>query len=687
MLLFEMLSGHRPFEGSTTRALVQSVLETNLTARLSEIPNLSKPVRKILERALQKDRDKRFQSAGEFAEAVTSSAAYKLPKEVPVWAYAGLGVLFVAASAEAFVLSQKSGEVDGLNKQISAAQAEQLTAVQKAKDIKDQEIRGKEALLAEQVVKSDKLLGERDEWKNKYAAVDAQRIEIQGKYDTNVADAASKSTDKSQWDEQIADLKGQLQSERDAKSSLSERLGKLEDSEKTWKERASTAERARDEALKAASPQGQLAMTFDRICELAEKDLGQQALKTLLSAQDGGVFAKAGVDGADTVASLAQAAARVHTYHEALRSGGTAVLRDMVEARRFLDTAEKGGPSFALEAAGWIDFQFAGQEMQDRPKRALALSTRLKQDVGNALAASAKEDSADAAAIDLSKLASDASAIFAHEDKFACKDHLSRAAGVLVDQLRQQAAPGNVLDVERLRTFKTLPEFTQRLRQAQFALDASKTADLYAFEFAQRWYGEFNPTEKLEWNFAPPAVPSAPTSDWRSVMYLQWQLAGDKSNLPIKLGRSLLYRYSEPKKTPTWTRVSCRGSSRFVVEYQAYDDAGFQVGTADEREFEYVDGALRVKGSEVPIVDLHARGPSFSVVPFPVQSAELAIPSTLASEAELHKFREFLKAHPQACLAVKETGKDRWFSPEFGLVFDEIQGGLRRDLVSSTGVQ
>ncbi|HTF88695.1 MAG TPA: protein kinase [Planctomycetota bacterium] len=680
VLLFEMLSGHRPFEGSTTRALVQSVLETNLTARLSEIPNLSKPVRKLLERALQKERDKRFQSAGEFAAAIERSAAYKLPKEVPSWAYAGLAVLLIAAGGEAFVLKQQSGDVESLKGELQNATAAQLAAVKKAEDQKDVAIRERDGKLAT-------LSDDRDGWKNKFDQTDAARIELQAKLDSTINAAASESEDNTQWDEQIADLKGQLQSERDAKSSLSERLTKLEDSEKIWRERAGKAERDRDAALKRASPQGQLAMTFDRVCELMETNLGQQALKALDNAKQEGVFAKPGVDGADTVVSLVSAAAKVHTYRESVQAGGAPQLRDIVEARRLLDSAEKGAPNFTIEAADWVGFQFDGQQTRDRAERARAITDALKKEVATALAASTQEDSADAAKIDLSRLGSDSKAIFVHADRYGCKEHLSAAAQKLVDQLRAQAATSDQLELDKLRKFTTLPEWSKRLEEGHYTLDASRAADLRSFEFAQRWYADEGPSAKLEWNFAAPAAPTAPTSDWRQVMYLQWQLGQDKANFPIKPGRSLLYKQSGAKKSPAWDKVSYKGPTRFTVEYQAFDDQGFQIGTPDEWGFEFVDGALRVKGAEVPIVDLHARGPGFSVVPFPATAEGLIIPPSLASDSELRKFREYVKSHPLACLAVVETGHERWFSPDFGQVLDQIPGGVRRELVSASSVQ
>ncbi len=678
VLLFEMLSGHRPFDGSTTRALVQSVLETNLTARLGEIPNLSKQLRKLLERALQKDRSKRFQSATDFATEIAKSEAYKLPKEVPGWAYAGLGVLVLAAAAEGYKLNQLSGEFERVDAQWKGAQADRTAAVLAAEKPLRDDIKFKEEALSK--------------LQNEFIARGTELAEAKAGLDTLKLAQDNKTTNSGQDASQSEDLSGQLQAERDARKNLETRFWALEQDAKKWEADARRLESERDKLQQEARPEALCASTFDEVCKLIKEDLGFQALSTLKEAQKKhGTFDKIGVDGGETVASLADAANRVYAYRQSVLLGTPVDRQNMVEAKKSLDKAGKGASTLAVEGARWVYLQLDGEELQDRPKLVRDLSEVLMQEVTKALASSQENDSADFSAIDLSTVSRDAKAIFAHKDHYACSNHLAKAAELLVDQLRQQAAPGKVLQYEKLLGFTTLPEFVLRLNQGQFTLDDARTADLQAFEFAQRWYADGAGTQTFEWKFARPPVPTAATKDWRQVMCLQWQLSQDSANFPIKKNRTQVHRLLEPNKKLNWARGVSQNDSRFEILIGTFDAEGmFPEGVEEKFEFKFnVDGALVVKDSPTTIVKLHAWGEGLSVVPFPPVVQEPAVPEALASAAELRKFRDYVKAHPLACLVVVDPKslRTRWLSPEFGLVFDETPGKLKRELVFASDVQ
>jgi len=69
IVLYEMLSGHVPFDGDTPMQVMSRVLQD---APLP-IPNLSVPLQDVLNRALEKDPQARFQSAGELSNAFLSA--------------------------------------------------------------------------------------------------------------------------------------------------------------------------------------------------------------------------------------------------------------------------------------------------------------------------------------------------------------------------------------------------------------------------------------------------------------------------------------------------------------------------------------------------------------------------------------------------------------------------------------
>ncbi|HJT18502.1 MAG TPA: serine/threonine-protein kinase, partial [Thermoanaerobaculia bacterium] len=71
VVLYEMLTGNAPFEGSSPFDYIlhhtqETPLPSREIARVSQSPELQR----IVERALERDRDKRFQTAPEFAEAL-----------------------------------------------------------------------------------------------------------------------------------------------------------------------------------------------------------------------------------------------------------------------------------------------------------------------------------------------------------------------------------------------------------------------------------------------------------------------------------------------------------------------------------------------------------------------------------------------------------------------------------------
>ncbi len=678
VLLFEMISGHRPFDGSTTRALVQSVLETNLTARLGEIPNLSKQLRKLLERALQKDRSKRFQSATDFANEIAKSEAYKLPKEVPGWAYSGLGVLVLVAAAEGYKLNQLSGDLVVSGAKVASAQSEKTAAVLEAQRLAGIEFK----------TKSDSY----DALRDAHTATTTELTEAKATIADLKLAQKSEVTDSGQDETTNAGFVEQLRNANLEIARISTELSQVREKAEAAEGRADAAEALNKTAVRDATPPALCASTFDSVCKLIRADLGYQALTELKKAQQGkeATFATAGSDGADTIVALAKAADRVYVYRESVRSDTQVGLGAMVEAAKFLDIAEKGASTLAVEGASWVDFKFQEQEVPDRPKLLRELSEVLRSEVTKALASSEEADLADFSAIDLALVSRDAKAIFAHRDRFACSNHLSKAAELLVDQLRKEAAAGNVLQYEKLRGFTTLPEFVLRLNQGQFTIDDAKNADLQAFQFAQRWYADDAGDPTIDWKFARPPVPTAPTKDWRQVMYLQWQLSQENANFPIKKNRSQLHRLQGPNKKLNWAVGVSQNDSRTEILVETFDAEGmFPEGTKEKFKFEFIGGALRVQGTSVTIVNLHAWGDGLSVVPFPSVVLEPAVPEALATAGELRKFREYVKATPLACLVVVDpkSSRTRWLSPEFGLVFDDTPGTLKRELVFVTGVQ
>jgi len=83
VLLYEMLGRRRPFEGPTTSDVIAAIL-TRDPVPLSEMcPDISPSLQAIVSRCLEKDREKRFQSAGELRSASEAPLPVLQPQPTP----------------------------------------------------------------------------------------------------------------------------------------------------------------------------------------------------------------------------------------------------------------------------------------------------------------------------------------------------------------------------------------------------------------------------------------------------------------------------------------------------------------------------------------------------------------------------------------------------------------------------
>ena len=84
ILLHEMLGGRPPFDGTSTLTVAMKILEKPPEPLPEEGPRaVSAPVRAVLARVLEKDRERRFATAGEMADALREALAGTGPSTVP----------------------------------------------------------------------------------------------------------------------------------------------------------------------------------------------------------------------------------------------------------------------------------------------------------------------------------------------------------------------------------------------------------------------------------------------------------------------------------------------------------------------------------------------------------------------------------------------------------------------------
>jgi hypothetical protein len=572
-----------------------------------------------------------------------------------------------------YLYLDRAGRIDELGARLGGAGLELSSELQKLAQAKDAELSNKEVQLraADDAIAKLEL---------EVAAANQREGDARTARDAAVNDAGTKQN-------QINTLEGQLSGIREERNSLSTRITNLEQDFRNLETENLTLKEELARANLEGSDKAKVAAAFDTLAALVERGQGEIAQASL------GDFEKKAVFGAATgrlqpfLRALVDASAHVEKHLASVGKGAGPRLGEIRSSESLLVAAEREYTALEVDHGDWRQVEFGGQAQPDRILRARAVLDALKGQVQGELVASVSEDAGAWKGLVLARLGADPQPIFDHFDRYGCREHLSLGAKSLVDDLNRNAGGGSTLDAAALRNVRELARWVALLDSKQFELSAREAQDLRLYEFAQRWYGNAAAAAIPPWTFAPPPTPTAPTSDWRQIMYLQWRLAQEDANLPIKKGRTQLYRLLEPGKTPGWGKSIGRSDSRFSVETLTFDEKGYQKGTASRTEFEFVDGELRVRGSDVTIVDLHAQGEGLSVVPFPEIPDSVAVPSSLATDTELKKFREFVRSRNLACLAVQSSGRTRWLSPEFGLVIDDNVGILRRELVSATGVQ
>jgi hypothetical protein len=438
VLMFEMLSGRRPFEGATTHALVQSVIQTNINDRLDEIPNLQKPVRRILERALQKDREKRFQSAGEFAAAIVKSSSYRLPKEVPGWAYAALAVLGVAAVGEGVVLKGTMGDVDRLELESRQFEGRIRDAVSTAEQSKDTVIGEREASIRDLNAR----IGTLDsQLTGKSTELEQARADLSDEKAEHVKTKAELTTTKSVAEQAESNA-------RDREKNKDDEITQLREARDFEKQRADGLQKdladLRDENSRVGregTDTVKLARAFDRMVALLEKGDARSALRFLEDPKNVGLFTKAGADGADVVVGLVRGAASYETFVESKNP------KQLGQASRELSSAEKALETFSIQADAWLREVFQEDPNPDRDAHARRLLANTKSAVANALEATAKDDELEFSGLDLAALRSNPKPIFDHSERYDCKKHFSSCAEKLLNQLRADVVPGESLDL------------------------------------------------------------------------------------------------------------------------------------------------------------------------------------------------------------------------------------------------
>jgi hypothetical protein len=112
-VLYEMLTGRVPFAGPTPKAVAARHLHEQAPS-LESMESIPEPVARVVETALEKDREARFQSAGEFVQALTGAVPYRSPDRLSLRARRVAAMILLAAivAVAGLALSRGSTPLD-----------------------------------------------------------------------------------------------------------------------------------------------------------------------------------------------------------------------------------------------------------------------------------------------------------------------------------------------------------------------------------------------------------------------------------------------------------------------------------------------------------------------------------------------------------------------------------------------
>ncbi|MFO0599558.1 MAG: serine/threonine-protein kinase [Myxococcaceae bacterium] len=114
VMLYELLAGKLPFEGSSASAILDAVRTSPLPPLASVEPAAPAALVAIVEKALQRQPSARYQDAGQMADALEAAQRARAPRPLMLWA--AVGLLGVSTAMLSLVAFSASGRVDDANR-------------------------------------------------------------------------------------------------------------------------------------------------------------------------------------------------------------------------------------------------------------------------------------------------------------------------------------------------------------------------------------------------------------------------------------------------------------------------------------------------------------------------------------------------------------------------------------------
>ena len=632
VVLYEMITGGRPFEGETLEQIETSLMETRVEPLVSELKTLPRPIRKILRKAMQKDREKRFQSAAQFLEAIERSKVFRPEGELGVFARTGIMAIGIAAGAEATIIWYMHNQTGDMQANIAVATAE-------ATKEKDGEIARVSQRLAQ---------------KESELTLLQSRLLEEGDLGTKFVDL-----------------------ERDY-SELREQNGVLQRRNDTLQSRVGDLEVVKREREFAELPEAKMAECFDEVLRRIDHGAGSSAFEYLKSRSRAGVFTLDQQDGKELVYHLAMSAAAL----ELAQRSQEVDIRRLDEARSSLQQARKEELNFRLEAKSWLQVTAIGAQRVDRLVRLKdtfqLLSTQIQ--AASADGASSREEAW--RSIATAPDDQDPAAAFAHAQLYGPAS-IGELIGRYAAHLDKTLVKSGQLDLVALDEAWPLRKWGAWLQGPGAGQTGKLATRLRSYFCAYEWYlaRASEPAYAELFREHPVLGSDYAHHDWRAQLALQLGLASGHA-YPQPADSSIVLHH-------TWTRSGAAmwflerlqktSSGAWNIERRIHNAEGATTGRPQTFEITRSDDAFFTEGFRG--LDLRAVSSEVRVGVFHPKVDDALPTKPWLQEMDTSGYGRELNGASVPCLIINSGSTEMWFSPRFGLVREIRIGVYEREQV------
>jgi len=677
LVLFEMLTGKRALEGETQEEVIESVIETSLAPAVDSVEGLSKPARRILKRALQKERDKRFQSAAEFIDAIENSRSFREIGETSPAGWVMAALMTGLALGAAYMWREAQRVVDANAVRIAGLES---SFAHERNQLTDER---KRRVKAEQ---------ERDELQAKVKGQEGAEV---------IIDEVKADTDENR-DIIIQQLSRDVETANDKIALL---LEENADHEQLWREAERDRQKLANELRELKTGQAQAALEdtkagqqhelFVRIFNFFDEPGQRRAALHEFEERDRAyLFTSASAGDTVFLDGILNAGVALDDINEEVERGGRFPMALLEEAEEAFAKVSLEGFESAARNQEWLGFD-ATREGGEEPyyekdmARARAAHETVRAELEQARSAmlASRQSERDVIRNGPADQDPEAARAFAsaHDEPAVLQDLLTR----YVEKLAGLESGGK-LDIEALEAETVLAAWGGICLDESLDL-GSAGSSLLDYVYARRWWVE-GATElrAAQPNFllpAPDISESSPESNWRALLALQYnlyRLLEDGTFAVLHEGPN--HWFLDPS-SGDWERERLEAedgkqdSWRRVTHYYPLEDRDAPPPSRSP--------AVRRKKDKLVFAAtaLDLRDPDLLVGGWSPLSAderkELPARTGLPDTDDIEEFWASEGSGPFPCVVHLHGDVQRWFSPNFGMVRERETGVWQREFAYS----